>query len=67
MDQDLDQIKTNYLTKINLVATDSELEQVRIEIFGRNGLINDLFSKIKEIPNEIKNNTGLILIRSKSN
>ena len=48
MDQNLDQIKTNYLTKINSVITDSELEKIRIEIFGRNGLINDLFSKIKK-------------------
>jgi len=51
MDQNLDQIKTNYLTKINSVTTDTELEQIRIEILGRNGKINKLFSQIKDAAN----------------
>ncbi|MFA5750062.1 MAG: phenylalanine--tRNA ligase subunit alpha [Candidatus Shapirobacteria bacterium] len=58
MDQNLDQIKNNYLTKINSVTTDSELEQIRIAISGRNGLINDLFSKIKDIAPENKKQYG---------
>jgi phenylalanyl-tRNA synthetase alpha chain len=58
MDQNLDQIKNNYQIKINSVTTEAELEQVRIEIFGRNGLLNDLFSKIKDIPNENKRQYG---------
>ncbi|MFA5532351.1 MAG: phenylalanine--tRNA ligase subunit alpha [Candidatus Shapirobacteria bacterium] len=66
MDQNLDQIKTNYLTKINLVVTDSELEKFRIEIFGRNGLINDLFSKIKDIAPENKKQYGADLNQLKT-
>lgn len=66
MDQNLDQIKTNYLTKINSVTTDSELEKIRIEIFGRNGLINDLFSKIKDIAPENKKQYGADLNQLKT-
>jgi len=51
MDQNLDQIKNKYLDKINSVTTDVELENVRIEIFGRNGEINNLFSQIKTAQN----------------
>jgi phenylalanyl-tRNA synthetase alpha chain len=66
MNQNLDQIKNNYSTKINSVTTDTELEQLRIEIFGRNGLINDLFSKIKDIPNEDKKQYGADLNQLKT-
>jgi phenylalanyl-tRNA synthetase alpha chain len=66
MDQNLDQIKNNYLAKINSVTSETELEQIRIEIFGRNGLLNDLFSKIKEIPNENKRQYGADLNQIKT-
>jgi len=51
MNQNLDQIKNNYLARINSVTTDTELEQIRIEILGRNGEINKLFSEIKNAAN----------------
>ena len=40
-----------YLDKINSVTNQSELETVRIELLGRSGLINKLFSDIKNQPN----------------
>ena len=58
MNQKLEIIKNQYQEKISSLKTDKELEALRIELFGRNGLINDLFSKIKEIPNEEKRQYG---------
>ena len=66
MNQNLILIKDNYLDKITNLKTDKDLENLRIELFGRNGLINDLFSKIKEIPNEEKKQYGADLNQLKT-
>jgi len=66
MNQNLQNIKIQYLEKITNLKTDKELESLRIELFGRNGLINDLFSKIKEIPNEEKKQYGADLNQLKT-
>jgi len=42
--------KKIYLDKINSATTAAELEAVRIELLGRNGLLNQLFSEIKNQP-----------------
>ncbi|MDD2483206.1 MAG: phenylalanine--tRNA ligase subunit alpha [Candidatus Shapirobacteria bacterium] len=66
MNQNLDNIKIQYLEKISNLKTDQELESLRIELFGRNGLVNDLFSKIKDIPNEEKRQYGADLNQLKT-
>ncbi len=66
MNQNLETIKNQYQEKISNLKTDKELEALRIELFGRNGLINDLFSKIKEIPNEDKKQYGADLNQLKT-
>ena len=66
MNQNLEIIKNKYQEKISNLKTDIELESLRIELFGRNGLINDLFSKIKEIPNENKKQYGADLNQLKN-
>jgi len=58
MNQNLENIKTQYLKKISNLKTDKELENLRIELFGRNGLFNDLFTKLKEIPVEKRREYG---------
>lgn len=58
MNQNLETINNQYQEKISSLKTDKELEALRIELFGRNGLINDLFSKIKDISNEEKKQYG---------
>ena len=58
MNQDLEKIKIEYLSKIDSLTTDDQYEQIRIEIFGRNGKINDLFSKIKDISPEARKQYG---------
>ncbi len=66
MNQNLEAIKNQYIDKIANLKTDKELENLRVELFGRNGLINDLFSKIKEIPNEEKKQYGTDLNQLKN-
>lgn len=66
MDKNLGQIKSDYLVKINQISNSSELEQLRIEILGRNGKINALFSEIKNIPNELKKQYGADLNQLKT-
>lgn len=48
---DLNQILIDNTTKINSVTSSDELEKIRIELLGRSGLINQLFSGIKTAPN----------------
>lgn len=48
---DLTKILAAAKNKIDLAETSAELELVRIELLGRSGLINKLFSEIKSAPN----------------
>jgi len=66
MNQNLEAIKNEYISKIANLKNDQELESLRIELFGRNGLINNLFSKIKDIPNEEKKQYGANLNQLKT-
>ena len=45
MDQSLENIKIKYLKKISEINSSQELEQIRVEILGRNGEINKLFAR----------------------
>lgn len=51
MDKSLENIKTEYLKKISNINSSEDLEQIRIEILGRNGEINKLFAQIKTAAN----------------
>lgn len=66
MDINLEKIKSEYLSKIDSVATNDQYEQIRIEIFGRNGRINDLFSKIKDVSPESRKQYGADLNQLKT-
>ena len=48
---DLNKLKTDYQNKINTATNSAELEAIRIELLGRNGIINKLFSEIKTTTN----------------
>ncbi len=48
---DLNKLKIDYTDKINNTENSAELELIRIELLGRNGLINKLFSEIKNADN----------------
>jgi phenylalanyl-tRNA synthetase alpha chain len=66
MDQNLEKIKLDYLSKIDNVTTDTELENLRIEIFGRNGKINQLFSEIRNVAPENRKQFGADLNQLKT-
>jgi len=66
MDQNLEKIKLEYLSKIDNIATDTELENLRIEIFGRNGKINQLFSEIRNVAPENRKQFGADLNQLKT-
>ncbi len=59
-------IKDTILQKIEeikqlSISTKEELEKARIEYLGKKGLMNDLFAKFKDVPNEQKKETGILL------
>ncbi len=66
MDQTLEKIKLEYLSKINSINNSADLENIRIEIFGRNGKINQLFSEIKNIAPENRKQFGADLNQLKT-
>ena len=66
MNQDLEKIKIEYLSKIDSLVSVNQTEGIRIEIFGRNGKINELFSKIKDVPPEIRKQYGADLNQLKT-
>jgi phenylalanyl-tRNA synthetase alpha chain len=58
MNQDLQKKLDEYTQKINSAATGTELENLRIEILGRKGILNDLFQNIRNIPSEQRKTYG---------
>ena len=64
-------IKETILKKIEeikklSIPTKESLEKARIEYLGKKGLMNDLFSKFKDMPNEEKKETGILLNQLKN-
>lgn len=55
---DLAQILKENTNKISSVKTESELAKIRVDLLGRNGLVNELFSKIKDQPPESRKQYG---------
>lgn len=73
---DLTKILEASKNKINSAKTSAELELVRIELLGRTGLINKLFSEIKNAPNpreygqqlnELKKNIEALIFEKSKN
>ncbi len=60
-------IEQEWLAKIDKLATANELEQARIELLGRHGLLNDLFTKMKDLPDDQKKQYGQELNDLKKN
>lgn len=56
---DLNKIKSENTDKINSAENSVNLESIRVELLGRNGLINKLFSEIKTAENPKKYGTQL--------
>ena len=63
----IDKIK-EHIARVEAFATEKkeELEQFRIEYFGKKGLLNDFFAQFKEVPKEEKKDFGQIINELKS-
>ena len=57
-----------HIARVEAFATEKkeELEQFRIEYFGKKGLLNDFFAQFKEVPKEEKKDFGQIINELKS-
>lgn len=49
MQQNLNKILDQHKQEIINASTDQELEEIRVKLLGRNGIINGLFTKIKDV------------------
>jgi len=59
--QEIDQLREAAQSEISKADTSEACEELRIKYLGRNGLVNPLMQKMKEIPNEQKAEAGKLL------
>src|SRR5258706_2500330 len=65
MQEELINAKNQAMAQI-MAATDAEeLEQIRIDLFGRNGKITTLVKKIKEVPQDERQQVGILINETK--
>jgi len=58
--------KNQALAQITSAKDNAELEQIRIDLFGRNGKITSLVKRIKEVPQESRQQVGILLNETKN-
>lgn len=54
-------IKNQSISQITLAKDKSELEQIRIDLFGKNGKITELVKRIKSVPTEKRQQIGILI------
>jgi len=64
---EIDQIRRDFDQDIEKISSTSELEQIRIKYFGRNGIITKLFDELKSLPPEEKPSFGKLLNTLRNN
>ncbi len=65
MQEDILSIKNQAIAQIMAAESPAELEQIRIDYFGRNGKLTNLFKNIKNLSNEQKKQTGQVINEAK--
>ncbi len=58
-------LKNQAIAQITTVKSAEELEEIRINLFGRNGKLTNLVKKIKEVPEGERAQVGIVLNESK--
>ena len=58
MNSKVNDIKALFDEKLGLVATSEQVEELRVEFMGKKGLVADLMSELKNVPNEEKKAFG---------
>jgi phenylalanyl-tRNA synthetase alpha chain len=66
MQEEINNIKNQAIAQIMEVKTLSELEEIRISYLGRNGKINNLLKKIKEVSIEKRGSMGSLINEAKT-
>lgn len=65
MQEDILSIKNQAIAQIMAAESSAELEQIRIDYFGRNGKLTTLFKNIKNLSVEQKKQTGQVINEAK--
>jgi phenylalanyl-tRNA synthetase alpha chain len=66
MQEEIINAKNQALAQITSAKDNNELEQIRIDLFGRNGKITSLVKRIKEVPNESRQQIGILINETKN-
>ncbi len=61
----LDNIKTEYISKIEKIKNPLDLDNIKTEIFGKNGFLTLEFKKLGNLPAEEKKTIALQLNKAK--
>jgi phenylalanyl-tRNA synthetase alpha chain len=65
MQEEIMSAKNQALAQITGAKDNSELEQIRIDLFGRSGKITELVKRIKEVPSENRQQIGILINETK--
>jgi phenylalanyl-tRNA synthetase alpha chain len=58
LDNNISEIKNSFDVDINSVSSAKDVEEIRLKYFSRNGLVSQLFEKLKEAPKQDKPELG---------
>jgi phenylalanyl-tRNA synthetase alpha chain len=61
MNEDIMSAKNQALAQITSAKDNNELEQIRIDLFGRSGKITSLLKRITEVPGENRQQVGILI------
>jgi phenylalanyl-tRNA synthetase alpha chain len=61
MKNQIEEVKSKFLSEILSVEDEKQLEELRIKYLGRRGIIQSLFDKLREVPKEEKPALGKLL------
>jgi len=63
---EINNIKNQAIAQISSAKDSEELEQIRIELFGRSGKITNLVKRMTEVPKDSRQQIGILLNETKS-
>jgi phenylalanyl-tRNA synthetase alpha chain len=61
MKNQIEEVKSKFLSEILSVENEKQLEELRVKYLGRKGIIQSLFDKLREVPKEEKPALGKLL------
>lgn len=61
MNEDITNTKNQAIAQIMSATSNEELENIRIDLFGKNGRLTNLIKKIKDVPDAEKKQMGLVI------